>query len=82
MPYREEQDALQERLDALTRGLRHAGVRGIPRSRRVTHDELDAVTCALAALLHLEGRAELLGPGVPVPFIAPLAPSRFPAPVP
>ncbi|MGE0136065.1 MAG: DUF429 domain-containing protein [Dehalococcoidia bacterium] len=72
----------QAGLGGLARGLRRAGVRGLPRSRRVTHDELDAVTCALAALLHLEGRAELLGPGVPVPFIAPLAPSRFPAPVP
>lgn len=59
-------------LDGLTRGLRAAGVRGIPRARRVTHDELDAVTCALAGVLHLEGRAQLLGPGVPVPFIAPL----------
>lgn len=65
----------QAGLDGLTGGLRRAGVRGIPRARRVTHDELDAVTCALAALLHLEGRTQLLGPGVPVPFIAPPAPS-------
>lgn len=64
----------QAGLDGLTRGLRRAGIRGMPRGRRVTHDELDAVTCALAALLHLEGRAQVLGPGVPVPFIAPLAP--------
>ncbi|HRC62388.1 MAG TPA: DUF429 domain-containing protein [Dehalococcoidia bacterium] len=65
----------QAGLEGLTRGLRRAGVRGIPRARRVTHDELDAVTCALAAVLHLEGRAQLLGSGVPVPFVAPLAPA-------
>jgi predicted nuclease with RNAse H fold len=63
----------QAGLAALTRGLRRAGVRGIPRARRVTHDELDAVTCALAAVLHLEGRTETLGPGVPVPFVMPRA---------
>lgn len=61
----------QAGLAALTRGLRRSGVRGIPRSRRVTHDELDAATCALAAALHLEGRTETLGPGVPVPFVFP-----------
>lgn len=65
----------QAGLEGLTRGLRRAGVRGIPRARRVTHDELDAATCALAAVLHLEGRAQLLGSGVPVPFVAPLAPA-------
>ena len=63
----------QAGLDALTRGLRRAGVRGIPRARHVTHDELDAITCALAAVLHLEGRTETLGPGVPVPFVFPRA---------
>jgi predicted nuclease with RNAse H fold len=61
----------QAGLPALTRGLRHSGVRGIPRARRVTHDELDAVTCALAAAMHLEGRTETLGPGNPVPFVFP-----------
>lgn len=70
----------QAGLEGLTRGLRRAGVRGIPRARRVTHDELDAATCALAALLHLEGRAEAIGPGVPVPFIAPIAPVVPPVP--
>jgi predicted nuclease with RNAse H fold len=62
----------QAGLVGLTLGLRRAGVRGIPRARRVTHDELDAVTCALAAALHLEGRTETLGPGVPVPFVFPV----------
>jgi predicted nuclease with RNAse H fold len=61
----------QAGLDALTRGLRRTGVRGIPRTRRVSHDELDAATCALAAVLHIEGRTEMLGPGVPVPFVFP-----------
>ncbi len=63
----------QAGLDGLTRGLRRNGVRGIPRARRVTHDELDAVTCALAAALHLEGRTETLGPGLPLPFVFPAA---------
>jgi predicted nuclease with RNAse H fold len=61
----------QAGLPALTRGLRRAGVRGIPRARRVTHVELDAATCALAAAMHLEGRTETLGPGIPVPFVFP-----------
>lgn len=58
-------------LVGLDRGLRRAGVRGLPRARRVTHDELDAATCALVAVLHCEGRTESLGPGVPVPFVFP-----------
>jgi uncharacterized protein len=62
----------QAGLPGLTLGLRRAEVRGIPRARRVTHDELDAVTCALAALLHLEGRTETLGSGIPVPFVFPI----------
>jgi predicted nuclease with RNAse H fold len=58
-------------LGLLTAGLRRAGVRGIPRSRRVTHDELDAVTCALAGMLFLEGRAGSMGvPGAP-PLVFP-----------
>lgn len=61
----------QAGLGALTRGLRRAGVRGIPRARRVTHDELDAITCALAAVLHLEGRTETLGSSIPAPFVMP-----------
>jgi uncharacterized protein len=32
----------------LRRGLKRRGVRGIPRGRRVSHDELDAATCAQA----------------------------------
>ena len=46
-------------------------VLGIPRARRVTHDEYDAVTCALTAWLHLEGATEVMGPGLPVPLVLP-----------
>jgi predicted nuclease with RNAse H fold len=58
-------------VDALRRGLKRHGVLGIPRARRATHDELDAVTCALVAHLHLEGTTEVMGPGVPVPLVLP-----------
>jgi len=57
-------------LDGLRRGLFRAGVRGIPR-RRVTHDELDAVTCALTGLLYLTRRTEVMGSGIPVPLVLP-----------
>ena len=52
-------------------GLYRAGIRGIPRKRRVTHDELDAVTCAHVALMHLDGATEVMGPGVPLPLVLP-----------
>ena len=58
-------------VDLLRRGLKRAGVLGIPRARRVTHDELDAVTCALVAQLHLEGETETMGPGIPAPLVLP-----------
>lgn len=58
-------------VDLLRRGLKRAGVRGIPRKRRVSHDELDAITCALVAQLHLAADSETMGPGVPVPLILP-----------
>jgi predicted nuclease with RNAse H fold len=61
-------------LAGLTQGLRRAGVRGIPRVRRVTHDELDAATCALVGVLHLQGRTATMGPGVPVPLAFPTGP--------
>jgi len=60
-----------ESVDALRRGLKRGGILGIPRGRRVTHDELDAVTCALVAQLHLAGATETMGPGVPVPLVLP-----------
>ena len=58
-------------VDQLRRGLKRTGIRGIPRNRRVTHDELDAITCALVAQLHLAGATETMGPGVPVPLVLP-----------
>ena len=64
-------------IDALRRGLFRQGVRGMPRRRAgrprrvVTHDELDAVTCALVGLMHLEGSTETMGPGLPVPLVLP-----------
>lgn len=57
-------------VDGLRRGLKRHGVLGLPR-RRISHDELDAVTCALTGLLHLEGRTETLGSGRPVPLVMP-----------
>lgn len=58
-------------IDLLRRGLKRHGVLGLPRGRRLTHDELDAVTCALVAQLHLAGETETMGPGVPVPLVLP-----------
>lgn len=59
-------------VDALARGLRRVGVRGVPRARPATHDELDAATCALVGVLHLEGATEVFTtPGVP-PFVFPV----------
>ena len=58
-------------VDGLRRGLKRHGVLGIPRARRVSHDELDAVTCALTAQLYLEGRTEVMGSGLPVPLVLP-----------
>jgi predicted nuclease with RNAse H fold len=70
------QDVLQiprkgQGVDLLRRGLKRAGIRGIPRKRRVSHDELDAITCALVGQLHLTGKSETMGPGVPVPLVLP-----------
>lgn len=55
----------------LRRGLKRAGIRGIPRTRRVSHDELDAVTCALVGQMHLAGATATMGPSVPVPLVYP-----------
>ena len=61
-------------IDLLRRGLKRVGILGIPRARRVTHDELDAVTCALVAQLHLTSATETMGPGTPVPLVLPRRP--------
>lgn len=57
-------------VDGLRRGLKRAGIRGLPR-RRITHDELDAVTCAWTGHLYLEGLTETMGSGLPVPLVLP-----------
>jgi predicted nuclease with RNAse H fold len=57
-------------VEALDRGLRRSGVRGLPR-RAASHDELDAATCALVAQLHLEAETEVMGSGIPVPLVHP-----------
>ena len=57
-------------VEGLRLGLFRAGVRGIPR-RRITHDELDAVTCALTGVLFLARRTEVMGSGLPVPLVLP-----------
>jgi len=58
-------------LDGLRRGLKRQGVLGLPRNRRLTHDELDAVTCALTGQLYLAGLTEMMGSGLPVPLVLP-----------
>ncbi len=65
----------QRGLDGLARGLRREGVRGLPRARRVSHDELDAATCALVGVLHLEGRTATMGPPSDMPFVYPAVPT-------
>ncbi len=57
----------------LQRGLKRADLRGIPRARRASHDELDAATAALVGLLHLEGRTQRWGPDGVSPLVAPLS---------
>lgn len=58
-------------IEGLRRGLKRQGILGIPRGRRVSHDELDAVTCALAGVLYLHVLSEVMGPGTPVPLVLP-----------
>lgn len=69
-------------INALRLGLHRAGVRGLPRKRRVTHDELDAATCALVGVLHLRGDTATMGPGVPVPLVLPRLAITAPMPAP
>ena len=46
---------------ALQRALLRRGLRGDLARRRLTHDELDAVTIAWTGRMYLEGRGELIG---------------------
>ena len=50
-----------ESVPRLAQGLRRLGLRGLPAPGAVTHDELDAVSAALAARAVRLGRARLLG---------------------
>ncbi len=47
--------------DRLQRAMRRFGFRGDVATRRLTHDELDAVGCAWTGQLYLEGRAMEIG---------------------
>lgn len=58
-------------LDGLRRGLKRHGVLGLPRGRHLSHDELDAVTCALTGQFYLAGLTETMGSGLPVPLVLP-----------
>lgn len=51
----------REGIERLAQGLRRQGVVGLPTGRAVTHDELDAVSAALAARAVQLGTAQLLG---------------------
>jgi len=66
--------------DGLRRGLKRQGIIGLPRSRRLSHDELDAVTCALTGQLYLAGLTEVMGPGIPVPLVLPDRTLRWDSP--
>ena len=55
---------------ALANGLRRNGVRGLPR-RPPSHDELDAVTCALVARLYARGEAGSADWSGSYPFVTP-----------
>jgi predicted nuclease with RNAse H fold len=59
----------QAGLDALARGLRGLGVRGLRRT--ATHDEVDAATCALVGVLHLQGATERFETAGEPPFVFP-----------
>ncbi len=48
-------------LDLLINGLNLFGISGEYIVSRVSHDELDAITCALVGLFFLEGKYEALG---------------------
>ena len=55
----------------LKRGLRDFGVSGEYVARKVTHDELDAITSALVGTFHLAGMSEALGTDEEPPLIIP-----------
>jgi uncharacterized protein len=66
----------QEGLAAVRRGLRRLGLRGDLLHRRLTHDELDAVTIAWVAREHLAGRALVIGDPGEGTMILPRPPAK------
>ena len=55
----------------LKRGLREFGIVGDYVTKKVTHDELDAITSALVGTFHLAGMSEALGTEKEAPLIIP-----------
>ena len=53
-------------------GLSEFGVAGRFATERLTHDELDAITCSLVGFFHLAGRTEALGGAGEEPMMVPI----------
>ena len=51
----------QKGLEVLRRGLTNLGLKGQINKRKITGDELDAITCALVGKMFLEGNALAIG---------------------
>jgi predicted nuclease with RNAse H fold len=52
-------------------GLSEFGVTGPFKNDKLTHDELDAITCSLVGFFHLAGRTEALGGEGEEPMLVP-----------
>lgn len=61
---------------ALQRALRGLGMTGDLTSRRLSHDELDAVTLAWVARRFLEGKARIIGDPAEGTMVLPATPRR------
>ena len=55
----------------LRAGLREFGITGAFETRKVTHDELDAITSALVGIFHMAGMSEALGSEEEPPLVVP-----------
>ena len=58
-------------IEWLALGMEEFGIEGDFTKERVTHDELDAVTCSMVGLFHLASRSEGLGGSGEEPMIVP-----------
>jgi hypothetical protein len=56
-------------------GLSEFGIKGKFTSERLTHDELDAITCSLVGSFHIAGLTEALGGDGEEPMYVPRLPS-------